>query len=486
MSEASEPIDTSVEAGRSSTVRPIATRRQSRRLAVLGAVAVASMGGYRAQSSALTDPLLLALGIAMIALAALPAILWAWRNDRQLPAFEVMMLTGIPFYAFPLFDQNSAVALFPDEVMLRAATSVLAFQAATLFAFFALRGRAGRSPLWRESLLPDSYLKHARIGLAVTSVYQFLAQFTDSIPYEFASVFRAVFYGIGMLCAFILMQRWGQKQLSTTEKAFVGTNIVLQIVMHLATLYLIVGASLLLLVFISYTTASRKLPIPILVISVGLFGFLHVGKSQMRKIYWQPGAPSVGWPELPAFFSEWINYSTAAQAETEEGVASKLLERTSLFHVLCIAVDAIPSRQGHLGGETYAQIPAQFIPRLLWPDKPGPHKSNSRLAVYLGFVADEADAQKVSIAFGTPCEAYVNFGFLGLLLLGGFYGILYKKFATLTADSPPLSVGGVVMVLLIAWSLQAEMTLSVWISSLYQAAIVLIGVPVGIKVLFGR
>lgn len=486
MSEPAESLETATSARQPNAARPAATRHQSRRLAVLGALAVVLLGAYRAQNSELTDPTLLVLGMGITGLAAVPAIRWAWRNDSHLPAFEVMMLTGIPFYAFPLFDQNPAVALFSDDVMHGAATAVIVFQLATLLAYFGLRGRAGRSPLWRESLLPDSYLKHSRVGLAATTVYQFLAQYTELIPYEFGSVFRALFYGIGMLCAFILMQQWGNKQLSTAEKMFVSTNIAAQIILHLATLYLIVGASLLLLVLISYTTASRKLPLAPLVIGVGLFGLLHIGKSHMRGIYWQPLAPKVGFSDLPAFFSEWIDYSLAVRAESDEGVASKLLERTSLFHVLCIAVDAIPSRQPHLEGETYAAIPAQFIPRILWSDKPGPHKSNTRLAVYLGFVVDEEAAQKVSIAFGTPCEAYVNYGMGGLLLLGAFYGLLFKKFATLTANSPPLSVGGVIMVLLMAWSLQAEMTLSVWISSLYQAAIVLIGVPVAIKVLFGR
>ncbi|MDO8541012.1 MAG: hypothetical protein Q7S40_11295 [Opitutaceae bacterium] len=482
MSETSSSAKTDRQQARADA----ATRQRSRRLSLLGAMGVALLGGYRVYTTELEDPVLMSMGVGMIVLSALPAILWARRSERQLPAFEVMMLTGIPFYAFPLFDQNPSVAFFSNDVMLRAATAVLTFQVATLAVYFLLPGHAGRSSLWRQSLLPDSYLRHSRVGLAITTVYQFTAQYTDLIPYELGSVFRAVFYGIGMLCAFILMQRWGTDLLSPGEKVFVALNIAAQIIMHVATLYLIVGASLLLLVVISYTSASRRLPIATLIIGVGVFAFLHVGKDAMRKIYWQPGAPSVGLANLPNFFSEWITFSLVARAESDEGMASKLLERTSLFHVLCIAADSIPSRQPHLDGETYVNIPAQFVPRLFWSDKPGPHKSNSRLAVYLGFVVDEDAAQKVSIAFGTPCEAYVNFGFVGLVLLGGGYGLLFKRFATLTAASPPLSVGGVIMVLLMAWSLQAEMTLSVWISSLYQAAVVLIGVPVGIKVLFGR
>lgn len=478
------PENTSLPGGRT---QPAAwNQRQGRRLALLAGVALAATGIFRVYTTALEDPVLIGAGVAMLVLAALPALRWAQRNDRQLPAFEVLMLTAIPFYAFPLLDQKPAVALFSAEVMQRAATAVIAFQAAALLAHAITRGDAGRSPLWRESLLPDAYLSHARAGLALATAYQYLAQYTDIIPGEIGSVLRALFYGIGMLCAFILLQQWGHGQLTGGEKLFVAANLVAQLTMHFATLYLIAGASLLLLVLISYTSASRRVPGVLAVAAVAVIAFLHVGKSQMREIHWQPDAPRVTVAELPAFFAQWSRFSLAAHAASEVGITARLLERTSLFHVLCVAVESIPSRQPHLDGETYAIIPAQFVPRFFWSDKPGPHKSNARLAVYLGFVPDEEAAQRVSIAFGTPCEAYVNFGLVGMVFLGAAYGLIFKKISTLALASPPLSSGGVLMVLLLAWSLQAEMTLSVWISSLYQALVVLVGLPVALKIALGR
>lgn len=462
------------------------TRERSRRLAAFGILAACLVAGYQVQASELDDPVLLALGVGMIALAALPAILWARNGEKRLPAFEVMMLTGIPFYAFPLFGQGAALAPFPPAVLIRACMVVVAFQTATLLVYFAVRGSPGRSAIWRESLLPDRYVQHTRVGLFLTTSYQAIFQYTDLVPSDLASVFRALFYGIGMLSAFIQMQRWGAGLLTTGEKVFVAANIGAQIVLHVSTLYLITGASLFLLVLISYTSASRRMPLLPIVCGVAVFGLLHVGKGHMRSIHWTQDAPRVGITELPRFFSEWVVHSLAAREKMDEGVTNKLLERTSLLHVLCIVVDVVPSRQPHLNGDTYVNIPAQFVPRFFWSDKPGPHLSNIRLATYLGFVPDDEAARNVSIAFGTPSEAYTNFGLPGVLLLGGFFGFLFKKLATLTEESPPLSVGGLLMVLLMAWSLQAEMTLSVWISSLYQAAIVLVGAPVALKVLSGR
>jgi hypothetical protein len=40
-----------------------------------------------------------------------------------------------------------------------------------------------------------------------------------------------------------------------------------------------------------------------------------------------------------------------------------------------------------------------------------------------------------------------------------------------------LSNAGLVLVLLMAWSFQSELTLSIWLSSLFQAIIAVLGVP---------
>lgn len=481
MSDVSPAPDVTRESGRPDSRQ----RREGRRLAWLGGIAVTLVAAQRIQDTRLSDPLLLALGGIMIVLATLPALWWAARGERQLPAFEVMMLATAPFYAFPLFDHPST-AFFSNDVLLRAALIVVTFQAVTLAVYVAVRGGPGRRRLWRESLLPEQYIRHTRIGMMFTTVYLFVSLYTNLVPPELVSITRAIFHGIGMLCAFIQMQQWGTGRLSGGDKVFVVANIVAQLILHVAGLYLITGASLFILVLISYTSASRRLPLAAVAAGLVFFGLLHTGKARMRAVYWLPDSPRVGLADLPGFFQEWFQASLTQSAESDEGVTSRLLERTSLFHILCVVVDFVPGRQPFLEGETYAGIPAQFVPRLLWPDKPGPHKSNTRLAVYLGFVPDEETAGKVSIAFGTPSEAYTNFGLLGVGLLGVFYGVLFKKLSTVTAHSPPLSVGGLSMVLLMAWSLQAEMTLSVWLSSLYQAAVVLIGIPVVLRALFGR
>ena len=87
--------------------------------------------------------------------------------------------------------------------------------------------------------------------------------------------------------------------------------------------------------------------------------------------------------------------------------------------------------------------------------------------------------------FGQPAEAYVNFGLIGLALLGTAMGVGYRFVCTLSIGASQLSTIGVFVILLTAWSFQAEMVAATWISSLFQAAMAVAGIPLGFRILFG-
>jgi hypothetical protein len=197
----------------------------------------------------------------------------------------------------------------------------------------------------------------------------------------------------------------------------------------------------------------------------------------MRAKYWENGAPLPTLLQLPDFFDEWIvdGLKPAPKGETPAAKAS-LLDRTSLIQILCLVVSNTPERLPYLDGQTYAQVPGQFVPRFFWPEKPVGHISTYTLAVYYGLQRME-DTQKTTIGFGLLTEAYANFGFFGIILIASAFGIMMKKFCGWAADSPILSYPGLILIVLIAWSFQDELTLSIWLSSMCQAGAVVCAVP---------
>ncbi|MDB6113144.1 MAG: hypothetical protein JWQ62_89, partial [Lacunisphaera sp.] len=104
--------------------------------------------------------------------------------------------------------------------------------------------------------------------------------------------------------------------------------------------------------------------------------------------------------------------------------------------------------------------------------------------IYYGLQQEE-DTNTTTIAFGLLAEAYANFGLFGSILLGLFWGVSLKKLQIWSTFSPMFSFAGLLMVLLTAWAFNAELTMAAWVSSLEQAVIVVLGLPMLVRAMFG-
>ncbi len=460
----------------------------SRRLFQLGLAAVVAACVYFAYASPLSDPNQVAMGLAMLVLSAIPALLWALHAQRHFPAFEIFMLTGINFYAIPMLSGQPAAFAFPDRAVTDAALVVLLFQACAIAAFLAARGRRAQDPLLTRPLLPDRLLYQTQAGMWLTTAYLCISNFTSVIPYNVEPILRAIFIGVGIVSAFVQARLWGEGKLDRTGKTICAVNLSVQVILFFSTLYLINGISMVTLFLIAYVTASRRLPLAFLAVFVPLVAVLHNGKSAMREIYWHedPQARPTLF-ELPAFYGQWFSFglSRPPGLHHDTSLTENLLERAALFHMVCLTVDRIPAYEPFMDGETYQDIPAQLVPRILWPGKPSPAQSNSRLAIYLGLVTEQT-ASSVSIAFGFIAEAYANFGFVGVAVLGLVLGWGYKRMSLLGQNAPQFSALGLFLILLTAWSFQVEQVMAIWLTSLFQATVVIVGLPLAVRAFLDR
>jgi hypothetical protein len=422
------------------------------------------------------------LGLGILILSSLPALQWAGKRRTWFPAFEIGMLTCIAFYAIPLLSKHTELSFYRASVINEAAFVVLLYLLAANLGFAWVRNPA-RAPRWAiSSLVPEQAYRHIPIGMALNTIYLYIANFTYLVPADFVGTMRALFFGLGTLCTFILARLLGLGLLSRNAAAFFIVNLTIQVIILFGQLYLITGLSLVALALIAYSAARRQIPWRFLIVFVPLLALLHAGKADMRRDYWEEKKPMPSIVELPRFFSEWIAYSLTASEREEETNRSQtsIFERASLIQMLCLSVDRVPSIKPHLNGESYVDIPAQLIPRFLWPNKPSSLLANVRLALHFNLVTVES-ALSVSIAFGMIAEAYINFGYLGVIGLGLLFGAGFKRIAQLAQDAPQFSALGILMILLTAWSFQVELVLSTWLSSLFQASVICIGLPLVYK-----
>ncbi len=441
----------------------------------------ALLGFYVFKAEVRTD-LHLMLGLLIALLSTVPALAWVKRGKASLPVFEVFMLTVLNVYALPLLNGHENLVRYSSDDINTAAFAVTLFQIVAIAVYEATSGFAMTGRFWRDELITSDISNWLLYGMALNAGYTWVGTFTALIPSSIEGVLRAVFFGIGLICTFITARRLGAGELSSGKRTFFFAMLLVQCLTTMATLFLVGAISTLVLAGIGFVSSSRRLPLLVFTAILILLAILHNGKSAMREIYWEREnrtIPTV--TQLPDFFTQWIKAGLKPATDaSEKKIAAKLVDRTSLLQMMCLTASLSPSNQPFLRGETYQDIPAQFIPRFLWANKPLGHVSTSKLSVYYGLQTEE-DTATTTIGFGLLAEAYANFGFFGIAGIGLFFGFFIKKAQCWASESPMLSGGGLLIVILLAWSFQTEFTLSMWLASFYQASIAVLVVPYALR-----
>jgi len=428
-------------------------------------------------------------GIAIMFLASYPALMWAKHAKKWLPVFEIAMLMAIPQYAVPLLSHPLDLRFYPDATISRAALLISIYLFISILGFSISRRPPRVKEIFLTSLIPSKFYYLGHLGLIISNIYLFISTFYSIIPIELYSSLRALFLGLSTMSVFITSHLWGLNLLNPSKKALFLINIIINTLMSFLGLYLIAGVGTVFLAIASYSSARKKIPWVASLIFILIVSILHLGKTEMRGKYWDfsgHGRASQVYKlkvhEVPSFLLEWVSAGlTMNRVSKQSGIDQKnSLERAALFPMTCIAVDRIPRERDYLMGGSYVSIPAVLIPRAIWPEKPSALEGNDQIMVHLGLV--NPDNITVSIAFGLPTEAYVNFGFIGVSILGFALGFLYKNISLLAQNAPQFSIVGILSILLISSISQSEQNASIWFSSLLQMTVICIGIPLLYKI----
>lgn len=441
------------------------------------------------------DPWLTVTSLAMLVFGALPMIRWIGRGEASYPIIEFMLLTTVPFYALPLMTGHEETRRYSEPILLQATLVVLTFQLSCIAGSALISKTYQRGPergqsFWRAEILPEARMKFTAYTLILNTVWLFASSFTTWFESDLLGTFRAIFFGIGIISAFIQARLWGSGMLNPFEKSLFWVNLLLQVGLSFLSLILINGIGLLLTALAGYFTVARRIPWLPAVILFPIIAVLHNGKGEMRKIYWSAEPGELRVDSVPDYLSQWIEFGLPGGEQTKEEEASEqekltygLMRRASLFQMVCVGVARVPSQHDYLFPDSYTIIPALFIPRPIWPGKPSPQETVTLLSVELGVLSAE-QAKTTSIGFGMLTEAYANYGFLCVGALGFIFGYLFRLLAISTLDCATLSLPGLLRILCIVWCFSSESTLAVWVSSLYQACVAICVPLIGWKKMF--
>jgi len=159
--------------------------------------------------------------------------------------------------------------------------------------------------------------------------------------------------------------------------------------------------------------------------------------------------------ELPRFFFRMIDYGLDPEIKAKSEESNHLLERTSLFHSCAWSSPVTPEQKTVLERGTYAQIPAQFVPRPLWPEKPVGTSAPTRLAIYYGLQRAE-DTVRTTIGFGLVTRGRTPTSDSSVSRFSALWSEEVFKLVSVWASEKSPFFRSVVcsMVILMAWSFQ--------------------------------
>jgi hypothetical protein len=413
------------------------------------------------------------VGTCIYVLCVVPMLVWIVKRPYQFPTIETFLLSFLPTYAIPFLTAQNTLVSYDERIVFLAGLYTFLFMAAAGVAYKCTCGHPGRSAWWRQEIITGSVLRTLLGVAAANVVYLIASRFFWNPPAGFAGPLRAASSGMLIVCGFVLGRFWAEGLLSRSQRFGAGLLLAVAFLVQISSLFLVTAASLSMVCILGYASAGKRMPWLLVIMIAVVLAVLHSGKSQMRVKYWEGvTGRQVEFAALPDFFTEWVTVSLTGAPDDasprEKKITRGLLERGSMVHMLCLVVSETPDLRPHLSGATYADLPAQIVPRLFWPGKPTAHVSTSILGIYYGLQREE-DTLSTTISFGQISEAYANFGLFGCILLGAIYGFVTRKIMFLTRDSPLLSVPGVLMILYTVWLVDTGQTLSVWTGSLFQA-----------------
>lgn len=457
---------------------------RGRRLFTTGLIVLGVALGALVYTADVATPLHLIQGLVIFTLSLLPALFWAKTGGSRFPVFEATLLLCANAYAMPMVKAREQLEGYSHDVITLCGWIVIAYLVAANVVYRITGGTPGKAQFWRESLITPRLEKMIVNGMAVAAIYTVISTFTTWVPSELYSVLRAVFFGLGILCSFVSAQRWGRGEMTGQEKFVFIASLLVHLTALSVGLILAEAISMIGIALLGYLSGGQRVPWIVIAITFAILAVLHTGKTRMREKYWEQELPAPTISEVPAYYTEWFEFGLQPTSGGKTA-AQKMIERTSLMHMLCLVANQSPERRDFLYGSTYRHVLPQLIPRFFWPDKPRSHIATYELAIYYGLQAEE-DTSSTTIAFGLLTEAYANFGLLGAIALGALWGFWLKKMQIWSAFSPMFSFAGLLMILLTAWAFSAEMTMAVWVSSLQQAVFVVLGIPLLLRSLFGR
>ena len=361
---------------------------------------------------------------------------WKQGDRREIPLF--VFITGMFWlsYAVPLFLSSRYIALIDGKHHL-SEDSLRNSLYLAVFGVFALLGgmRVAGWSQWEPGTSFDVSSNPSRWSyLRLVLVCGVLLRFFLPI-YAWGPEGRQIITNLETILPAvtfaILFRYWLRGKCSGLDRFLVLAYIATALLLGISSGWLgsIVGLGLICAAI--YACERRKLPFTAALVILPVILFLQPAKGEFRNRFWLSES-STGYLGRTTF---WVNHSLRMwstafadpNGEAARDLADNTLSRVSLLQQTANVMERTPAIVPYQYGRLYSYVAVTLIPRFAWPGKPSMNDANRWYQVSYRLTSPN-DLELVSIAVGTLCESYINFGWFGPLLVMFPLGVFVELF----------------------------------------------------------
>lgn len=358
-----------------------------------------------------------------------------WKKTKSgFPLFSLIAFMFWLCYIFPLFfggrnldywynRELTYSNIVLDQVILMALVGVL-------FIWLGMKSKIGRSLVHKTSLdisRHPSEWNYLRFVFICTLLIRYVNPYILGDTCRYIILIIQTTIPLIIFCFFLTQYLHGKAQL--IDKILILIYAVSSIMLGLSSALLLMSIQIFICCTLVFLNVRKKLTLWPILVMVLLIIFLLPGRQMVRYLYWHNPINSTS-TERAVY---WINQSCLIwnkaiekPEEFREFIVSPI-NRLSLMNVTAIVLMKTPTYIPYQYGQTYSYLMTGLIPRFFWPQKPSINNSNIFFQIKYGLTRPQ-EISTVSISCGILAEAYMNFGWLGVIVIMMLMGIFFDVF----------------------------------------------------------
>lgn len=227
-------------------------------------------------------------------------------------------------------------------------------------------------------------------------------------------------------------------------------------------------------ILLTYVALRKRIPWGIVAVSIAAFLILNPAKALFRRSVSESGPVTFEqaltlWQDSLA--DTWST-QTIERTESRDGALRTTTERLDYNWISAHVYTVVPDRIPYQLGRTYEDVPLLLVPRIIYPEKPTSQgRTRSRWLIELG-VQSSSTIDTVAISLPASAEAYWNFGWLGVFVMGAGLGLGVGALFRIRIADP---LGRVAWTVMVATTCTFFMDMVVWLVP--QVVVALISAP---------